>query len=145
MLSFHEGSPHPILHQFEDAVLYKHDCNIMLRDSVFLKWAKVRVDSFQSGFDSMPTLIVHADTDQDFDAFKVESILFPTFSELAQIVDEPISGLEIVDFTLLGSVIVDDFGAVGGSDSGKVLTERSSAVCYYESFVEARTAEDVEG
>lgn len=145
MLSFHVGSPHPILHQFEDAILYKHDCNIMLRDSVFLKWAKVRIDSFESGFDSMPTLIVHADTDQDFDAFEVESILFSAFSELAQIVDEPISGLEIVDFTLFGSVIVNDFGAVGGSDFWEVLAERSSAVCYDESFVEARTAEDVEG
>ena len=59
--------------------------------------------------------------------------------------DEPISSLEIIDFTLLGGVIVNDFGTVRGSDFGKILAERSSAVCYYESFVEARTAKDVQG
>lgn len=91
----------------------------------------------------MPTLIEHADTDQDFDAFEVESILFPTLCQFAQIVDEPISGLEIIDLTFLWSIVMDDFSAIGGSDFGKVLAEGSSTICYDESFVETRTAEDV--
>lgn len=89
----------------------------------------------------MAGLVVHADADDDLDAFEVEAPVFLALRHLAQVVNQPIGGLEVADLVFLGRVVVDDFGAVGGGDAGKVLAEGRTAICHNEALVEAGAAE----
>ena len=135
------GPPDPVLHQFQNPVLDEHNCHILLADPVFAEGAQVGVDSLEGGLDCMAGLVVHADADDDLDAFEVEAPVFLALGHLAEVVDQPISGLEVADLVFLGRVVVDDFGAVGGGDAGKVLAEGRTAICHNEALVEAGAAE----
>ena len=93
----------------------------------------------------MSGLVVHANTDEHFYAFEVETSVFSLFRKFAEVVDKSVSRLEVVDLIFLWSIVVDDFGAVRGGNARKVLAKGGSTVCDDESFVEAGTAEDVDG
>ena len=93
----------------------------------------------------MSTLIVHTDANDDLDAFEVVPTIFASLAELTQVVQQSITGLEIANFILLGSVVMDNFGAVGGSDARDVLVKWGATVGDDETLVESRAAEDIEG
>lgn len=69
------GPSHPILHQFQYAILDQHNCDIMLRNSIFSEWAKVSIDSLERCLNCVLALVVHADTDQHFYSLEVVSSL----------------------------------------------------------------------
>ena len=83
MLLLDERPPNAVLHQLEYAVLDENDRNIVLSDPVFSKRAQVRVDPFQRGLDSVPTLVVHADANKHFYAFEVITSVFLALGKLA--------------------------------------------------------------
>ena len=137
------GPPDPVLDQFQNAVLDEDNRDILLADPVFAEGAEVGVDSLEGGLDGVAGLVVHADADDDLDAFEVEAPVFLALGHLAEVVDQPVGGLEVADLVFLGGIVVDDLGAVGGGDAGEVLAEGRAAVCHDQPFVEPGAAEYV--
>jgi len=62
----------------------------------------------------MSTFVVHADTNENFDAFEIETTIFAALCQLTQIVDQPIDWLEVANLVLLGCIVMDDLGTVRG-------------------------------
>ena len=71
----------------------------------------------------MAGLVVHADADDDLDAFEVEAPIFLALGHLAEVVDQPIRRLEVADLVFLGCIVMDDLSAVGGGDAWEILAE----------------------
>lgn len=92
----------------------------------------------------MFALVVHADADQHLHSLEVVPHLLP-LRQLPQVMHQSVDWLEVADLVLLRRVVVDDLGAVGGTDARQVLTQGCTSICHDQSFVETWTAEDVQG
>lgn len=144
MFIFCVASPHAILNQFQNAVLDKDNCDVVLGDSVFSKWAKIGIDALEGSLDGVLALIVHADADEHLDALEVIPAFFSLLRQFPQIVYQAVYWLEVTNFVFLGRVVVYDFCAIRSSDTWQVLTERGTSISNNQTLVEPRTTEDVE-
>ena len=78
----------------------KYNCNVIFSDSILSQRSKVRVYSFKRSFDGVTALIVHADANDDADAFEVISSIFSTLAQLAQVMQQPVCRFKIAELVL---------------------------------------------
>ena len=78
----------------------KYNCNVIFSDSILSQRGEVGVDSFKRSFDGVTTLIVHADANDDADAFEVISSIFSTLAQLAQVMQQPVCRFKIAELVL---------------------------------------------
>lgn len=117
MLVLCKSPPNSIFNQFQNTVLDEDDCDIMLSYSVFSKRGKIGVDSLKSCLYSVLTLIVHADTNENFDSLEVITSFFSPLRKLTKVVDQTIHWLKITYLIFLRRIIIYDLRAIRRRDS----------------------------
>lgn len=60
----------------------------------------------------MFTLIIHADTDEDFYSLEVVIRIFSSFRQLSKVINKSITWLEVTDLIFLWRVVIDNFGTI---------------------------------